>query len=96
MITLRPGSHVYRLLLTLAVSGEFPARSLQLLGNIRTLEDLVRRLETVQQFRTSSGQTLANAKCSLSVEKEKVEQSVSIKTHCPSCSPSIRQPSRTI
>lgn len=62
MITLRPGSHVYRLLLTLAVSGEFPARSLQLLGNIRTLEDLVRRLETVQQFRTSSGADLGKCK----------------------------------
>jgi len=58
MITLRPGSHVHRLLLALAVSGEYPARSLHLLGNIRTLEDMVRRLESTQQFRSSTGADL--------------------------------------
>lgn len=33
MITLRPGSHVYRLLLLLAIAGEYPMRSLHLLGS---------------------------------------------------------------
>lgn len=31
MITLRPGSHVWRLLLLLAICGEYPYRSLHLL-----------------------------------------------------------------
>ena len=52
MITLRPGSHVWRLLLLLAICGEYPYRSLHLLGSVRTLEELVRRLEVVQHFRT--------------------------------------------
>ena len=39
MITLRSGSHAYRLLLVLAVTGEYPMRSLHLLGSSRTLED---------------------------------------------------------
>lgn len=30
MLTLRPGSHVYRLMLVLAAVGEFPSRSLRL------------------------------------------------------------------
>ena len=64
MITLRPGSHVYRLLLLLAICGEYPHRSLYLLGSVRTLEELVRRLEVVQHFRTPPGQTSAPAKCS--------------------------------
>ena len=55
MITLRPGSHAYRLLLLLAICGEYPHRSLHLLGSIRTLEELVRRLEVVQHFRTPAG-----------------------------------------
>ena len=42
MITLRPGSHVWRLLLLLAICGEYPYRSLHLLGSVRTLEELVR------------------------------------------------------
>ena len=55
MITLRSGSHAHRLLLVLAVTGEYPMRSLHLLGSSRTLEDTVRRLENVQRFRTTSG-----------------------------------------
>lgn len=62
MITLRPGSHAYRLLLLLAIAGEYPIRSLHLLGSSRTLEDLVRRLETVQQFRSSTGADLGTCK----------------------------------
>ena len=62
MITLRPGSHVYRLLLLLAIAGEYPMRSLHLLGSSRTLEDLVHRLEHVQDFRTSTGADLGSCK----------------------------------
>ena len=58
MITLRPGSHVYRLLLVLSAAGEFPARSLHLLGSVRSLELLVHRLESPQQFRTEAGEDL--------------------------------------
>ena len=62
MITLRPGSHVYRLLLLLAICGEYPHRSLHLLGSVRTLEELVRRLEVVQHFRTPAGADLGTCK----------------------------------
>lgn len=58
MITLRPGSHAYRLLLLLSVSTEFPTCSLHLLGSVRTLEALVHRLEQTQQFRTEDGADL--------------------------------------
>ena len=62
MITLRLGSHVYRLLNLLAVCGEYPYRSLHLLGSVRTLEELVRRLEVVQHFRTPAGADLGTCK----------------------------------
>ena len=62
MITLRPGSHVWRLLLLLAICGEYPYRSLHLLGSVRTLEELVRRLEVVQHFRTPTGADLGTCK----------------------------------
>ena len=62
MITLRSGSHAYRLLLVLAVTGEYPMRSLHLLGSSRTLEDTVRRLENVQRFRLPSGADLGSCK----------------------------------
>lgn len=62
MITLRTGSHVYQLLLMLGICGEYPYRSLHLLGSDRTLEDLVRRLEIVQHFRTPAGADLGSCK----------------------------------
>ena len=62
MITLRPGSHAYRLLLLLAAAGEFPAHSLHLLGSIRSLETLVHRLEHTQQFRTEEGADLGRCR----------------------------------
>lgn len=58
MMTLRPGSHVYCLLLVLAAAGEFPMRSVGLLGNVRSYEALVHRLERVQQFRSADGADL--------------------------------------
>ena len=62
MITLRPGSHAYRLLLLLSVAGEFPTRSMRLLGSVRSLEALVYRLEHTQQFRNESGADLGSCK----------------------------------
>ena len=42
--------------------GIYPMRSLHLLGSSRTLEDLVHRLEHVQDFRTSTGADLGSCK----------------------------------
>lgn len=58
MIKLCPGSHVYRLMLILSAVGEFPAHSLRLLGNERSYEALVHRLEARQQFRSADGTAL--------------------------------------
>lgn len=41
MITVRPGSHVHRLITVLGLAGEYPVRSLGVLGNERTLRALV-------------------------------------------------------
>lgn len=60
MITLRPGSHAYRLLLLLSAAGEFPTRSMRLLGSVRSLEALVCRLEHSQQFRDEAGADLGS------------------------------------
>ena len=62
MVTLRPGSLTHRLLHILSVAGEFPARSLRLLGSVRSLELLVHRLESVQQCRTEAGTELGSCK----------------------------------
>lgn len=62
MLTFRPASHVCRLLQLLSAAGEFPTRSLHLLGNERSYEALVRRLMTVQQVRTEDGADLGNYK----------------------------------
>lgn len=43
MLTLRPGSQAFLLVSLLAVTGEFPLRSLHLLGSERVLRELVRR-----------------------------------------------------
>ncbi len=62
MIKLRPGSHVYCLMLVLAAAGEFPARSLGLLGNERSYVALAHRLESVQQFQSADGAGLGRYK----------------------------------
>ena len=96
MITLRSGSHAHRLLLVLAVTGEYPMRSLHLLGSSRTLEDTVRRLENVQRFAYPLGQTLAPVKCSPQAEGATGGPSVCIRVRFHSCRPSTRQPLHTI
>ena len=58
MVTVKAGSHVHQILQLLAISGEFPASSLHLLGNERVVKALVHRLESVQDVRFSlEGQT---------------------------------------
>ena len=55
MLTLRPGSQAFLLVSLLAVTGEFPLRSLHLLGNERALRELVRRGSGRQVIRNSDG-----------------------------------------
>lgn len=55
MLTLRPGSQAFLLVSLLAVTGEFPLRSLHLLGNERVLRELVRRGSGRQVIRNSDG-----------------------------------------
>ena len=57
MIYLRKGFYVYNLIALLSVIGEFPFRSLPLLGNERVLKALVKKLTTAQTFRRESSQT---------------------------------------
>lgn len=52
MLTLRQGSQALSLLQLLSVAGEFPLRSLQLLGNERVLRNLIRRLTLLQHIRS--------------------------------------------
>ncbi len=51
MLHFRPGSQVHRLVTLLSVSGEFPARSLRLLGNERVYKALAHKLTQPQTFR---------------------------------------------
>jgi len=55
MISLRPGSHLFRLLQLLSIAGEFPTASLSVLGSVRTLSELVRKLESKQSIRLMDG-----------------------------------------
>ena len=57
MIYLRKGSYAYNLVTLLSVIGEFPFRSLRLIGNERVLKALVKKLTTVQTFRRENSQT---------------------------------------
>ena len=63
MITVRPGSHVHRLITVLGLAGEYPVRSLGVLGNERTLRALVSKLSTTQELRnpdTDEGKAAAD------------------------------------
>ncbi|MEG0768042.1 MAG: hypothetical protein RR482_10025, partial [Clostridia bacterium] len=53
MIYIRPGAHVLELLQLLSVAGEFPMSGLSILGNPRTLRELVHRLENWQDVEVS-------------------------------------------
>lgn len=62
MITIRPGSRVYRLLFLLSVAGEYPVKSLHLLGNGRDLKKFIHQLEEVHDFRTDRDGTVYTTK----------------------------------
>lgn len=51
MITLRPSSHVYELLILLSYVGEFPYTSLHLLGNKEVWRKLISKLTQEQDYR---------------------------------------------
>lgn len=53
MIHIRPGSQTQTLIMLLSVVGEFPTRSLHLLGNERVYKALVHRLTSPETFRNS-------------------------------------------
>lgn len=53
MIHIRPGSQTQALITLLSVVGEFPTRSLHLLGNERVYKALVHRLTSPETFRNS-------------------------------------------
>ena len=56
MLTLQPSSYAFRLVQTLAVTGEYPMSSLPLLGNERVLKQLIRRLSLPEMFWNSHGE----------------------------------------
>ena len=62
MITIRPGSHIHRLLQLLSVAGEISSDTLPLLGNERVIKALVHKLESVQDFRTGIGAVVYRTK----------------------------------
>lgn len=62
MITVRPGSHTFRLLQLLSITGEFPVSSLSLMGSVRSLSELVHKLESKQRIRLPDGSVFGDAK----------------------------------
>lgn len=57
MIHFRPGSQLYRLITVLSVSGEYPIKSLRLLGNERVYKSLAHKLTSLQTIRNSQTET---------------------------------------
>jgi len=62
VITVKAGSHVHQLLQMLAISMEFPASSLHLLGSERSIKDLVHKLESVQDIRFPPNESVLQTK----------------------------------
>lgn len=62
MIKFEPGSHQYSLISMLSVVGEIPTASLNLMGNTRTLSDLVRRLNKRHKVVGEDGQSIDNCR----------------------------------
>ena len=58
MLTLHPSSYAYRLVQTLAVTGEYPMTSLSLLGNECVLQQLIRRLTSAETICNSNGESI--------------------------------------
>lgn len=60
MKTMKPGSHIYRLMCLLSVAGEYPVKSLHLLGNKRMYRKLVKEGLSPLTVRNSvTGETLS-------------------------------------
>lgn len=60
MLHFRPGSQLHRLVTLLSVAGEFPTRSLHLLGNERAYKELVHELtqpQTIRLYQTDTEMT---------------------------------------
>ena len=57
MIHFRPGSQLHRLITVLSVSGEYPTKSLYLLGNERVYKSLTHKLTSAQTIRNSQTET---------------------------------------
>ena len=55
MIRLVPGSHAYRIVKLLLLTGEFPFRSLGILGDTRTVKAVVMRMTEVHDVREETG-----------------------------------------
>lgn len=55
MIRLVPGSHAYRMIQLLLLAGEFPFRSLGILGDTRTMKAVVMRMTEVHDVREETG-----------------------------------------
>lgn len=62
MITLRPGSHARNLVLLLSVAGEFPVKSLHLLGSERVIKQLVHKMQMIQEYRVPETEIRLNCK----------------------------------
>jgi len=58
----RPGSHLANLLYLLSVSGEFPSKSLNILGDERTMKAMVHKMESAHDFRLNSDDTILRTK----------------------------------
>ena len=58
MITVRPGSHMYQLLRLLCIAGEFPSKSLGIIGDTRTVKAMVHKMEAEQKIRLSDNTIL--------------------------------------
>ena len=69
MIKFEPGSHQYSLISILSVVGEIPTASLNLMGNTRTLSDLVRRLNKRHKVVGEDGQSIDNCRIIIVIGK---------------------------
>ena len=57
MLYIRPGSQAQQLITLLSIVGEYPVRSLHLLGNERVYKALIHKLTTVQTYRLPQTET---------------------------------------
>ena len=57
MLYIRPGSQAQQLITLLSIVGEYPVRSLHLLGNERVYKALVHKLTTAQTYRLPQTET---------------------------------------